>query len=72
MFAYYNSSAYCGLREAGFCLLLKRTRYRRRILVSGFLIPLIMPPATPLWIVALATTFALVIAKILAVRNECF
>ena len=32
-------------------------------LVSGFLIPLIMPPATPLWIVALATAFAVVIAK---------
>lgn len=32
-------------------------------LVSGMLIPLIMPPATPLWIVALATAFAVVIAK---------
>jgi len=33
------------------------------ILVSGFLIPLVMPPATPLWMVALATAFAVVIAK---------
>lgn len=32
-------------------------------LVSGMLIPLIMPPATPLWIVAIATAFAVVIAK---------
>lgn len=32
-------------------------------LVSGFLIPLVMPPATPLWMVALATAFAVVIAK---------
>ncbi|CAN5392049.1 Na(+)-transporting NADH-quinone reductase subunit B [soil metagenome] len=32
-------------------------------LVSGMLIPLIMPPATPLWIVAVATAFAVVIAK---------
>lgn len=32
-------------------------------LVSAFLIPLIMPPAIPLWIVALATAFAVVIAK---------
>jgi Na+-transporting NADH:ubiquinone oxidoreductase subunit B len=32
-------------------------------LVSAFLIPLIMPPAIPLWIVAMATAFAVVIAK---------
>jgi Na+-transporting NADH:ubiquinone oxidoreductase subunit B len=32
-------------------------------LVSAFLIPLIMPPAIPLWIVALSTAFAVVIAK---------
>lgn len=32
-------------------------------LVSGFLIPLIMPPAVPLWILALATAFAVIIAK---------
>ncbi len=32
-------------------------------LVSGFLIPLIMPADIPLWIVALATAFAVVIAK---------
>lgn len=32
-------------------------------LVSGMLIPLIMPPAIPLWMVALATAFAVVIAK---------
>ncbi len=32
-------------------------------LVSGMLIPLIMPPATPLWMVAVATAFAVVVAK---------
>jgi Na+-transporting NADH:ubiquinone oxidoreductase subunit B len=32
-------------------------------LVTGMLIPLIMPPEIPLWMVALATVFAVVIAK---------
>jgi Na+-transporting NADH:ubiquinone oxidoreductase subunit B len=32
-------------------------------LVTGMLIPLIMPPAIPLWIVAIATAFAVIIAK---------
>jgi Na+-transporting NADH:ubiquinone oxidoreductase subunit B len=32
-------------------------------LVSGMLIPLIMPPDVPLWMVALATAFAVIIAK---------
>jgi Na+-transporting NADH:ubiquinone oxidoreductase subunit B len=32
-------------------------------LVSGMLIPLIMPPDIPLWMVALATAFAVIIAK---------
>ena len=32
-------------------------------LVSGALIPLIMPPSTPLWIVAIAVAFAVLIAK---------
>ena len=32
-------------------------------LVSGMLIPLIMPPTIPLWQVALATVFAILIAK---------
>ncbi len=32
-------------------------------LVSGMLIPLIMPPAVPLWMVALATAFAVIIGK---------
>ncbi len=32
-------------------------------LVSGMLIPLIMPPAIPLWMVAVATAFAVVFAK---------
>lgn len=32
-------------------------------LVTGLLIPLVMPPAIPLWQVALATVFAVIIAK---------
>lgn len=32
-------------------------------LVSGMLIPLVLPPETPLWMVALATAFAVVIGK---------
>jgi Na+-transporting NADH:ubiquinone oxidoreductase subunit B len=32
-------------------------------LVSGFLIPLVVPPDTPLWMVALATAFAVIIGK---------
>ncbi|MCB0516444.1 MAG: NADH:ubiquinone reductase (Na(+)-transporting) subunit B [Chitinophagales bacterium] len=32
-------------------------------LVTGMLIPLIMPPAIPLWMVALATAFSVIIAK---------
>lgn len=32
-------------------------------LVSGLLIPLVMPPAIPLWMVAVATAFAVIFAK---------
>lgn len=32
-------------------------------LVTGFLIPLVLPPDTPLWMVALATAFAVIIGK---------
>ena len=32
-------------------------------LVTGFLIPLVMPPSVPLWMVAVATTFGVVIGK---------
>jgi Na+-transporting NADH:ubiquinone oxidoreductase subunit B len=32
-------------------------------LVSGILIPLVLPPDTPLWMVALATAFAVIIGK---------
>ncbi len=32
-------------------------------LVTGFLIPLVMPPSIPLWMVAVATTFGVVIGK---------
>ncbi len=32
-------------------------------LVSGFLIPMIMPPGIPLWMVALATAFGVIIGK---------
>ena len=33
------------------------------LLVTGFLIPLILPPTTPLWQVAIATTFGVVLGK---------
>ncbi|MFV0506251.1 MAG: NADH:ubiquinone reductase (Na(+)-transporting) subunit B [Bacteroidales bacterium] len=32
-------------------------------LVSGLLIPLVLPPTTPLWMVALATAFAVILGK---------
>ena len=32
-------------------------------LVTGFLIPLVMPPSIPLWMVAVSTTFGIVIGK---------
>ena len=32
-------------------------------LVSAFLIPMIMPPDVPLWMVAIATAFAVIVAK---------
>lgn len=33
------------------------------VLVTGFLIPLVMPPHIPLWMVALATAFAIIFGK---------
>ncbi len=51
-----------GLVEVIFSLI-RRHPINEGFLVTGMLIPLIMPPNIPLWQVALATIFAIVIAK---------
>lgn len=51
-----------GLVEAIFAIIRKHP-INEGFLVTGMLIPLIMPPTIPLWQVALATIFAVVIAK---------
>lgn len=51
-----------GLVEAAFAVIRKHP-INEGFLVTGMLIPLIMPPTIPLWQVALATIFAVVIAK---------
>lgn len=51
-----------GLVEAAFAVVRKHP-INEGFLVTGLLIPLIMPPTIPLWQVALATVFAVVIAK---------
>ena len=42
---------------------IKRHQVEEGFLVTGMLIPLIMPPDIPLWMVAVATAFSVVIAK---------
>jgi Na+-transporting NADH:ubiquinone oxidoreductase subunit B len=51
-----------GLVEAGFAVVRKHP-INEGFLVTGMLIPLVVPATTPLWQVALATVFAVVIAK---------
>ncbi|MDN3205126.1 NADH:ubiquinone reductase (Na(+)-transporting) subunit B [Algoriphagus sediminis] len=51
-----------GLVEAAFAVIRKHP-INEGFLVTGMLIPLIVPATTPLWQVALATIFAVVIAK---------
>lgn len=51
-----------GIVEAIFAII-RRHPINEGFLVTGMLIPLIMPPTIPLWQVALATIFAVVIAK---------
>ncbi len=48
--------------EYTFCIIKKHT-INEGFLVSGMLIPLIMPVETPLWMVGVATLFAVVIGK---------
>lgn len=48
--------------EFGFCVI-KRHQINEGFLVTGMLIPLIMPVDIPLWMVALSTAFAVVIGK---------
>ncbi len=51
-----------GIVEAIFSIV-RRHPINEGFLVTGMLIPLIMPPTIPLWEVALATVFAVIIAK---------
>jgi len=51
-----------GLCEAVFAVLRKH-EINEGFLVTGFLIPLTMPPTIPLWMLALATIFGVVIGK---------
>lgn len=51
-----------GLVEAAFAVVRKHP-INEGFLVTGMLIPLVVPATTPLWQVALATVFAVVIAK---------
>ena len=51
-----------GLVEVVFSTI-RRHPINEGFLVTGMLIPLIMPPNIPLWQVAIATIFAIVIAK---------
>lgn len=51
-----------GLVEATFAVIRKHP-INEGFLVTGMLIPLVVPASTPLWQVALATVFAVVIAK---------
>ena len=51
-----------GLCEVIFSIIRKH-EVNEGFLVTGFLIPLIMPPSIPLWIVAVSTIFGVVIGK---------
>jgi len=51
-----------GLCEGLFAVF-RRHEINEGFLVTGFLIPLIMPPTVPLWMLALATIFGIVIGK---------
>ncbi|MEM1270351.1 MAG: NADH:ubiquinone reductase (Na(+)-transporting) subunit B, partial [Bacteroidota bacterium] len=51
-----------GIVEVIFAIARKHS-VQEGFLVSGMLIPLVMPPTVPLWMVALATVFAVVVAK---------
>ena len=51
-----------GLFEALFAVI-RRHEINEGFLVTGFLIPLTMPPTVPLWMLALATIFGIVIGK---------
>ena len=51
-----------GLWEVIFAVVRKH-EINEGFLVTGFLIPMIVPPTTPLWMVAVATSFGVVIGK---------
>ena len=51
-----------GIIEGTFAIIRKHS-INEGFLVTGMLIPLVMPPTLPLWMVALATAFAILIGK---------
>ena len=51
-----------GLTEVIFAIIRKH-EVNDGFLVTGFLIPLVMPPSLPLWMVAISTIFGVVIGK---------
>jgi len=51
-----------GLCEAVFAII-RRHEINEGFIVTGFLIPLTMPPTVPLWILAIATIFGIVVGK---------
>ena len=51
-----------GLTEVIFAIIRKH-EVNEGFLVTGFLIPLIMPPSIPLWMVAISTVFGVIIGK---------
>ena len=51
-----------GLTEVIFAIIRKH-EVNEGFLVTGFLIPLVMPPSLPLWMVAISTIFGVVIGK---------
>ena len=59
---YIVTFAVGGLTEVIFAIIRKH-EVNEGFLVTGFLIPLVMPPSLPLWMVAISTIFGVVIGK---------
>ena len=50
----------------------KKEEIHEGFLVSGILIPMIVPVGCPLWVLAVATAFAVIFAKDINIRNSIF
>ena len=59
---YFVAFTVGGLTEVIFAIIRKH-EVNEGFLVTGFLIPLVMPPSLPLWMVAISTIFGVVIGK---------